>query len=92
MAFMALCIGGNYIRPYLAFIPQGVFTFIEQKKMYIIMINFFVIGQLSSFLTKTGAFEVSVNGNLVLSKLRDHIVTSTRDVVLAIERLGLELL
>jgi hypothetical protein len=91
MVVMAISLGGNYIKPYLTFIPQEVFNFLEQKKMYVLMINFFVIGQVSSYLTKTGAFEVNVNGTLVLSKLKDNILATTKDIVGVIETIGLEL-
>jgi hypothetical protein len=91
MLITAMTVGGNYLKQYLTFVPPQVFTFLEEKKMYVLLINFFVMGQLSTFLSKTDAFEVMINHQPVLSKLRDKFLPSLHDIIREIERMGLTL-
>jgi hypothetical protein len=89
MFILAVSVGGNYVRQYLTFIPQRLFTLLDEKKWMVLIFNFFVVGRISSALNSNGAFEVSVNGLQVLSKLRDGDLPTFNTIVSAIEKLGL---
>jgi hypothetical protein len=65
MAMMVILVGGSTVRGYLTFIPDRVFNLIEEKKFLVGIFNFFIIGQLTSYLNSTGAFEISMNGQTV---------------------------
>ena len=91
MFIFAVSLGGATVRSYLTFIPDSIFNFIEQKKWMILIFNFFIVGQISSFLNTTGAFEVSVNGSKIWSKLVEKKLPTLMDIVNAIEDLGLVL-
>lgn len=69
MWLIAISVGGQTIRRFFSFIPESVFKFIDEKKMYIIAFNFFGVNQINSFLKGTGAFEVTVNNESVSLKL-----------------------
>ena len=62
---MAIMIGGQWIKPYLTFIPDSVFKFIEEKRMIIGLVNFFVMSKISSTLGSSNAFEVYANSEMV---------------------------
>jgi hypothetical protein len=91
MFLLAISVGGNYVRPYLTFVPQQVFTFLDDKKWMVLIFNFFIVGKISSALNSTGAFEVSINGKHVLSKLTDGVLPTFNVIVGAIEKMGLNI-
>jgi hypothetical protein len=62
---MVLMIGGQWIRPYLSFIPDRVFKFIEEKRMIIGLVNFFLMSKISSTLGSSNEFDVYVNNEIV---------------------------
>jgi hypothetical protein len=63
---MVLMIGGQWIRPYLSFIPDSVFKFIEEKRMIIGLVNFFLMSKISNTLGSSNAFDVYVNNEIVI--------------------------
>ena len=65
MAMMVILVGGQTVRSYLTFIPDRVFTLIEEKKFWVGIMNFFVFNQISNFLNTSGAFEITMNGETV---------------------------
>jgi len=65
MAMMIILVGGSTVRGYLTFIPERVFNLIEEKKFWVGILNFFLVGQLTNYLNSTGAFEISINGETV---------------------------
>ncbi len=91
MFLLAVSVGGNYVRPYLTFVPQQVFTFLDNKKWMVLIFNFFIVGKISSALNSTGAFEVSINGKQVLSKLTDGVLPTFNVIIEAIEKMGLNI-
>lgn len=66
MSLIAISVGGQTVRQYLTFIPQQIFTFIDEKKYIVIAFNFFVVSQLSTYLKSTGAFEVTELNTIVI--------------------------
>lgn len=66
MWLMAVSVGGQTVRQFFTFIPQSVFTFIDEKRMMIIGFNFIVVNQLNSYLKSTGAFEITANNEYVI--------------------------
>jgi selT/selW/selH-like putative selenoprotein len=88
---MAIAFGAKYVKNYLRFIPESVFNFMESKMLFIIIINYFVLGQLSSYFQKTGAFEISINNQDIFSKLKNNTIPNYADVVNKIEELGFAL-
>ena len=91
MFIFAVSLGGATVRSYLTFIPDSIFNFIEQKKWMILIFNFFIVGQISSFLNTTGAFEITANGSRIWSKLVDKKLPTQMELVNAIEDLGIVL-
>lgn len=69
MSMMIILVGGSTIRGYLTIIPERVFNFIDEKKFWVGILNFFLIGQMTNYLNSTGAFEISINGETVKNLL-----------------------
>ncbi len=77
------------LRNSLTFIPPKVFDFIENKKFMIGMVAYFVISQLQSSVSRTGAFEVKVNNELIYSALENKILPTVEVLLHKIQDLGL---
>jgi len=65
IGIIILMVGSNYIKPYLSFIPEFLFKFLDEKRFIIGLANYFIAGQITSYLNKTNAFEVYLNGSMV---------------------------
>lgn len=88
----AICLGGNFTRPYLSMIiPTKVIDFIESKKLMFGIMAYFSLSSIQTSLLQTGAFEVFANEQLIFSKLETKKLPSLDDLVLLIEQLGLKL-
>ena len=81
--------GGQALRNSLTFIPPAVFDFIEKRKMLIGIGMYFGISQLQSVLSKTGAFEVYANNELVWSKLGSNQMPTIESILITLNEMGL---
>jgi selT/selW/selH-like putative selenoprotein len=91
MGLMILIVGGDNVKPYLTFIPDRVFQFINEKKWMLGIASFFLGSQLSSSLGSTGAFEVTCNGSLIWSKLQKHAIPTVEQISNLVKNFGYEL-
>ena len=66
MSMMFLLMGGQTARNFFSFVPAHYLNLIEQKKWIVGIASFFLGTQLQNIITSTGAFEIFVNGALVI--------------------------
>ena len=76
----ALLFGGTKLKGYLTFIPGGVFDFIEKNKWSVIIGNFLFHQVVNQYLKSSGAFEISVGGVEIWSKLQKKTLPKIKDI------------
>ena len=91
MLLIVLVVGGDHVKPYLTFIPERVFRFINEKKWMLGIFSFFIGGQISSSIGSTGAFEVFCNESLIWSKLQRNALPTVEQLADLIKNFGYEL-
>jgi len=73
---MAVSIGilfaSHETRQYFSFIPDNYFNYILEHKFIVGIGTFLVLGQVSSILLTTNAFEITCNNHLIFSKLQTN--------------------
>jgi hypothetical protein len=69
IAFLAVIFGGDYVRPYITFIPPHILELIERKKWAFAVGTYFGGTFINSSLRTSGAFEIFVNNKLVNYRL-----------------------
>ena len=79
-------------RQYLPFIPNSIFEIFERKKWLSAFLTFLIGNQVYTLIRKTGAFEISVNGLLIFSKLQTGGVPSYPDLLKLIAARGFRLI
>ena len=75
---------GSKMKDSLTFIPSGVFDYIEKNKWMVIIGNFMLHQFLNNFAKTSSAFEVSVNGIVLWSKLQKKILPKIKDIEYAL--------
>lgn len=76
---LALALAG----PQMAFLPVAVLNFLVQQRGMVIGTGF-MLNMIGNSLSQTGAYEVSLDGTLIFSKLQSGSVPSIEDVRRAI--------
>jgi hypothetical protein len=66
IAFLIIIFGGEYVKPYITFIPPNILELIEQKKWAFAIGTYLGGSMISNFLQTSGAFEVFANEKLVI--------------------------
>lgn len=64
----------------LPFIPEGVFNTVNNNKLIFLIGNFLFHQWLNKFLSSSGAFEISYEGNLLYSKLNKKVIPKEKDI------------
>lgn len=80
ISISALLFGGTKLKGHLTFIPGGVFDFIEKNKWSVIIGNFLFHQIVNQYLRSSGAFEISVDGVEIWSKLQKKSLPKIKDI------------
>ena len=91
MFLITVIVGGDNLKPYLTFLPDRFFTFVNEKKWMLGIFSFFVGNQLSSAVGSTGAFEIYCNESLIWSKLQKNTMPTVEQLASMIKSFGYEL-
>lgn len=75
LAALALALGG----PQLAFLPPTVINFLNQQRGMVIGAGF-LLNMVGNSLSQTGAYEVSLDGTLIYSKLQSGTVPTVDEL------------
>ena len=68
-AFYAIVFFGDQIFAYLKVTPPAIYQTIKAKKMLAFFLVMFLGNNIQNMLTSTGAFEITLNGDLLFSKI-----------------------
>eukprot|EP01136_Pigoraptor_vietnamica_P027384 Opistho-1_new@83613 len=79
-AFIILLVAGDYIFPRLGMAPPAFYVYLSERKMMAVALTFFLGNQISGGLLSTGAFEISLDGHTIFSKLAENRVPSIEEV------------
>lgn len=80
MGVSVLLFAGQKFKDKLTFIPSNVFDMLEKNKWYIIIGNFLFHRWINNILSSSGAFEISLNGQVLFSKLRSNKLPKEGDI------------
>lgn len=78
MSLMVLGIGGNFIP---AINNHPLYQRLQDKRMIILLGGYFGLNMLQNALSTTGAFEVSLNGKTIFSKIASNRMPTIDDLL-----------
>jgi selT/selW/selH-like putative selenoprotein len=84
---IAILLGGTYICKLFNIAEPPFFAFIKQNPFQV-FIALFVINSFGASQMSTGAFEISIDGQLVFSKLAYGQLPSGTELISGMQRLG----
>lgn len=73
------------------FLPATFFEYFQRKKWGAAVMTFILGNLISSWITKTGAFEIYLDNKLISSKLQQGVVPQYSELVKYIKNLGINL-
>lgn len=79
-ALYALLFAGDMIFQKLGIVPPPIYYKMSQNKAVAFFVIMFVVGNISSQLVSTGAFEISLNNNLIFSKIQTGRMPSIHEI------------
>ena len=80
MGISMFLFGGSKIKAYVPFIPGKLFEYCENNKWTVMIGNFVLHSFLNNYLKSSYAFEVSVEGVEIWSKLRMNSLPKVKDL------------
>lgn len=80
MGISMFLFGGSKIKAYVPFIPGALFEYCENNKWTVMIGNFVLHSFLNNFLKSSYAFEISVEGVEIWSKLRMNSLPKVKDL------------
>ena len=84
---IAILLGGSYICKFLNIAEPPLFTFFKQNPFQV-FIGLFVINSFGASQMSTGAFEITIDGKLVFSKLAYGQLPSGAELMSGMQALG----
>lgn len=84
-----LIFSGGKAKQYLPFIPEAVFDQIEKNKWMVMIGNYFLHSYLKGYLSSSYAFEVSIDGISLWSKLATNTLPKVADIGRILKQRGL---